>query len=317
MANYKILSLDGGGARGYITTLWLQELEKRLGKPLYEVFDLIVGTSTGSIIASGISSGLSANEIVELYENFTDKIFEQGPMRWWDKLKRTFTQGIDSPKYSGDNLEKVFRIAYGSLKFGKLGVDTLITSYDLRDSKPLIFKSFDPRFKKIPVWEIVKASSSAPIYFPAHILRFDNEVLPLIDGGVVANNPSMVGIVEGYRILSEQNNTTPFKDIVLASFGTGEKRESISAEKADKLGLIGWIKPISDILFDGAMDSVDYMAKNFLGENHYRFQTELKYGSENLDNGTPENLDDLAKDAREYLTNSGSEKMDRLIKSLS
>jgi hypothetical protein len=125
----------------------------------------------------------------------------------------------------------------------------------------------------------------------------------------------MVGLVEGHKILSK-TNSSPFQDIVLASFGAGEKRCSIPSDKADKLGLIGWVKPMSDILFDGGMDSVDYMVSNFLGDNYYRFQTILNHGSEDLDNGTYENLEALAKDAREYLATEGSEKMDRLIKSL-
>ena len=111
---YRILSLDGGGIRGLITAVWLARLEDQLGEAVRDRFDLIAGTSTGSILACALSMGTPAREIQELYVEHARDIFPSTTARLWSRFARTFTEGVSAPKYDGVGLERILRSQFGA-----------------------------------------------------------------------------------------------------------------------------------------------------------------------------------------------------------
>jgi len=322
---YRILALDGGGIRGLITAVWLDRLEQKLGTPLNNHFDLFAGTSTGSILACGVAMGLSASSIIDLYLDNAKTIFPGRASRLWSRTQRLLSQGPSAPKYDGKGLQqvlqKVFRKKNRNILFGELSKKpVLVFSYDTLNRQSIVFKNTKQEHTRIPVFQICKASSSAPTYFPAHVMRMGKANVPLIDGGVVANNPTACAIAEAIRINNRRRiiNQCEVTDFVVASFGTGEATRSISISEAQEWGALEWAIPIIDVLFDGPTDAVDYIAGQIIEEGkYYRLQCKLEKAFNDMDNSERTNLNALIAVAQNYLTTQGGEqKLGQLVNAL-
>ncbi|SRR5579883_125472 len=334
---YRILSLDGGGIRGLITAVWLHRLEQELGEPLRNHFNLIAGTSTGSILACGISLGKPAKELIKIYKERGKEIFTHSSFsRTLNFIKHLPTQGLNQQLYSDEGLKKVLKeelrwenfkehnadvsLSFGSdLSFGDLwhinqrNLRTLVISYDTLNRKAIPFNSSQSRSAKIPVWEICKASSSAPIFFPAHIMEVKDDdtsyKIPMIDGGVVASNPTACAIAEGMRSGTGRN----INQIVVVSLGTGDANRSIHIKQAQSWGIFNWTYNITNVLFDGVSQAVDNIASNMLPhENYFRFQAKLE--SDSLDDVSEENLNNLQAFANSYFETTICKKMVKDLK---
>jgi predicted acylesterase/phospholipase RssA len=324
---FRILSLDGGGVRGIVSARWLGELESRLprGSSIRDHFDLIAGSSTGAILACAISHGFPAADLVPLYETFGEEVFPQGAARLWSRARRFWTQGPSAPRYDGAGLERALRRQFGATTFGELAKPTLITTYDTLAREPVVMKTLgsgnkgSKRFDEIPLWEVVKASCSAPSYLPAHVLRLDGVRRPLIDGGVVANNPTACAVAEAVRLNGERKarQRVALKDFIVASFGTGESTRPISIQDATEWGALEWALPVVDVLFDGAGDAVDYLVRYLLSEGRYfRLQTRLEAAFDDLDDASRTNLRALLRAAEDYLAGDGGQQLDTLVEAI-
>lgn len=300
---YRILSLDGGGIRGAISAVWLDAIERRLGSPLRNHVDLIAGTSTGGLLACGVSMGKSPREILDLYRTRGHRIFPGRPERLWSRMGRFFTEGPSAPKYSASGLESELRDVFGGVRFGELGIKpTLVTAYNLLTREATVFKNTHDRFAGLPVWEICRATSAAPTYFPAHIMRIDDATVPLVDGGVVANNPTACAIAEALRIQREADSHADASRLVVASLGTGSLTRPISVKASQEWGAVEWAVPIIDVLFDGAADATDYVAEQVLAPDRYfRFQARLDAAYDDMDNADETNINALIATAEHYL----------------
>lgn len=318
MATFKILSLDGGGIRGLLTAVLLHELEKSLEEPLHTYFDLLAGTSTGSILACGIASGIKTEKIIDLYMEEGRTIFPGSFNKNMNRLLRTFSQGVSAPKYSDKGLKKVLSKVFGEKKFGNLNTRTLVTAYDVLNRDAIVFKSFKAPFDKLYIWEVCKSSASAPTYFPAHVMKISRSKVPLIDGGVVANNPTACAISEAIVISKKKNLQVSHEDIIVASFGTGEMTRPITIDESREWGALEWAVPIIDVLFDGAEDATNYISKQIVGEqNYFRFQTKLDSAYDDMDNADLINLNALVSKAESYLKNEGGkQQIQKLVKLL-
>lgn len=304
MKKYRILSLDGGGIRGLMTAIWLEELEARKGAPLNQHFDLVAGTSTGSILAAAIGLGIPASDIVKLYKQHGETIFPRAASRRWDRITRVFAEGFSAPKYSPDGLEKALKKIFKTATLDQLAKPTLIFTYNVFAREPVVFKNYRTAFAKIPVWQAVRASCSAPTYFPAMIMKLGKANQPLVDGGVAANNPSACAVAEGIKLNAEGNpaNKVDLDNFVLASFGTGSSTRPISIEEAKDWGALEWAIPIIDVLFDGSTDTSDYVAQQIIQTNNYfRFQVSLDAAYDDMDKADPVNLNALTSIADNYI----------------
>lgn len=312
---YRILSLDGGGIRGLITAIWLNRLEQKLGSPLRNHFELVAGTSTGSLIACAVSLGIPSATIVDLYLTQGREVFPPAARRIFSRIGRVFSQGLDAPIYDGKGLERVLKQVFSDRKFGELSRRTLVTSYDTLNREALVFKNDRPAYNELTIWEICKASAAAPIYFPAQVITIEGQPIPVIDGGVVANNPTACAIAEGNRINEARiGDRVPLSQFVVASFGTGETTRPISIKEAQEWGALEWALPLIGVLFDGSADSVDYIAQHLLTEDRYfRFQTPLTTAYDDIDNSDNTNLNALVRLAEDYLNQVGDVLIDKLI----
>ncbi|MBE9207943.1 patatin-like phospholipase family protein [Nostoc sp. LEGE 06077] len=170
---FRILSLDGGGIRGVVAATILAAIEQQINQPLHEYFNLIAGTSTGSILAAAIATGRSSQNIIDLYTQKSSRIFPYKSLFSLQRLPLIFKYGISAPKFSDSGLMQVLQENLGEIKlFDIPKPKLLITAYDTIAREPIIFKSWrqDKNYGNVPLWEICVCSASAPTYFPAHKL---------------------------------------------------------------------------------------------------------------------------------------------------
>ena len=290
----RILSIDGGGIRGVIPARLLSHIEVSAGKPISELFDLIVGTSTGGLIALGLTAPgedgktpkYSAADLVSLYNRERKNIF---PNSLWDKL--TSLGGIGDEVYDHEGLEGVLEDYFGVLELGQLINNVMVTSYDIRNRKPLFFKNWHDDFKMIQVRHAARATSAAPTYFEPKKINIDGKRRVLVDGGIFINSPGVSALAEARRIFPSE------EDFFLLSIGTGEHTRSITHKKAKEWGIAGWAKPLLSCIFDGVSDAADYQLQLLLGDERYaRIQTTLSVASDDMDDVSRENMERLDKE---------------------
>jgi len=250
----RILALDGGGLRGILTVAILQKVENLLRARhgnndnfrLCHYFDLIAGTSTGSIIAAALAKGWTVEQIRQKYMSLGESVFEKSWLR----------QGLLRAKYDESSLIKELKSVYGE--------NTSLGSPDLKTGLLVVTKRLDtgspwpvsnnPRGKyfadskdgtignsKYPLWQVVRASTAAPSYFDSQLITItDNVHGEFIDGGASPfNNPAlqalMYATLDGYRI----GWPTSADKLLLVSVGTGTadpavKKSKITAEHSIK-----------------------------------------------------------------------------------
>ncbi|GAB1540638.1 hypothetical protein NUACC21_33070 [Scytonema sp. NUACC21] len=139
---FRILCLDGGGIRGVVAATMLAEIEKQIPQPLNEYFNLIAGTSTGSILAAGIAKGLKSEEIIQMYRHQSPRIFPYKSRFSLKRLPLLFKYGLSAPKFSNKGLIEVLKEVFGETKlFDVISPLLLVISYDTIERQPLIFKS--------------------------------------------------------------------------------------------------------------------------------------------------------------------------------
>lgn len=211
----RILSLDGGGAKGFYTLGVLNQLESLLGKkPLSGQFDLIFGTSTGAIIASLLALGKPVSEILELYKKYVPQIMS--------------LRGADAKTAA---LERLAKEVYGDLKFDSMKTGVGIVAARWVEEKPMIFKSdvnqahgmhssFTPGFG-CKIADAVVASCSAYPIFNRKILPIpEGGEVELIDGGYCANNPTLYAIADAVKALNMEH-----EQLRIVSIGVGNYPE--------------------------------------------------------------------------------------------
>ena len=251
----RILALDGGGVRGILTLGFLERMEAILREQhdnqdllLCDYFDLIGGTSTGSIIASGLALGMSVAEITEYYMTLGDKIFGQRK-----NILRYLSKG---EKYDIKPLNKSLKAVFGDVKLGdqekiKTGLCVVTKRADTFSTWPFHNhpqgKYYDLN-KGIPLWKIVRASAAAPTYFLPLILDIgNNENGSFIDGGIsMANNPSLtlllVATLKGYPFHWSMGTD----QLKMVSVGTGSLSRKYSYSDFKHLNLMNWASMLPD-----------------------------------------------------------------------
>ena len=300
MKTCRILSIDGGGIRGVIPATILVELEKQLGAPLAQHFHMLAGTSTGGILACGLAHEIPATQLLDLYAKNGTSIFTT-----------TWSQGLDGPKYDGAPLEAALKSALGETKLSDLKHDVLSPAYDIEKRRDLIFRSWRARGidSKAPaqedflVREVARCTAAAPTFFPpAQATAADGSKYPLIDGGMLANNPAMLAFVSARRLM-------PLADRYLVlSIGTGQQGLApIPFADAQGYGLVGWAPKVVDILFDAVGGATVYELDQVDLVSHMRWQASLEGASDAMDDASPGNVAALGACAKRLLTTQAAD----------
>jgi patatin-like phospholipase/acyl hydrolase len=286
----RVLSIDGGGIRGLIPALVLTEIEKRSGKQIYELFDLIAGTSTGGILACALCAPapLPAEQLVALYEDEGPTIFDRSI---WQRIRSA--EGLLDEKYDAGALDRALERFLSDKRLAETRPDLLVPAYNMGDPGPYFFKSRKARDEgeDFPLSQVARATAAAPTYFEPYELSGE----ALVDGGVFAANPAMCAFAEVMRF-------QPSADVFLLSLGTGQRTRKRSFDQIHDWGLIEWAKPILDVVFDGVSDAVDYQLQHALDAGHYwRLQVELDLASDDLDDASEANLRELRAQAERLI----------------
>ena len=267
MPNFRIIALDGGGIRGVLTAVLLDRLAQHypglLDPP--EAVTLFAGTSTGGIIALGLAAGLTPAQMRDLYVVNGKSIFDATWLRDVADLG-----GIAGAKYDNTNLKAVLGEIFAGATLGTLKHRVLISSFQLDDGaanpswKPKFFHNFpgpDSDADELVV-DVAMETSAAPTYFPTY--------KGFIDGGVIANNPSMAALaqaLDGRNPAAER--ATTLQDITLLSLGTGTSLQYIKEKELD-WGDAQWIKPLISIMMDGSVGVADFQCAQLLGSRYQR-----------------------------------------------
>lgn len=320
-APFTILSIDGGGIRGIIPAVLLAELEDRTGCHVSDLFDLVAGTSTGGILALGLTCPgengtprYSASDLVSFYEEEGPDIFHRSGWGLFEKPRSFFDE-----KYNAEPIERILQERFNGAMLSAATTDVLVPSYDLESRRPYFFTSKDLRddssdHEDVPMWKVARATSAAPTYFEPYKLDTDTGVdyLSLVDGGVYANNPAACALVEAIA----EFDAAP-TDVFMVSLGTGEHMRRIPHERAQDWGLIGWARPILDVVFDGVSDTVSFQIEQILNlgttadRRFVRLQPNLNKENDEMDNARPSNLRALKVIAHAYVDQE-SNRLDRV-----
>lgn len=262
---YRILTFDGGGIRGLVTLAILKRLEGQV-PTLIQNADLLAGTSTGGIIALGLAAGKTVDEMTSFYRDHGKEIFDDS---WWDDIRDL--GGMTGADYDQVNLGKILTRIFQDTRLKDLRKRVLVPAFDLdneatdpakRTWNPKFFHNFpgDDSDGEELLAEVALRTSAAPTYFPSH----DG----FIDGGVVANNPSMAALAQ----TQDKRNTGPaprLDEIHLLSLGTGTNLSFIKGRTLD-WGLAQWAKPLVNLLLDASTGVADFQCRHILKDTYQR-----------------------------------------------
>ena len=266
----KILCIDGGGIRGVFALAILQAIEAEFDRPIGELFDVIAGTSTGAIIAASVALKKDMSEVLESYQTYGVKIFVPQ-----SKV------GLFKTVYSDRYLRKFFKKAFGEATLRDIEKPLLIPAVDITHGKPFVHRSNygyqGDSDLSTKLWDAVLSSCSAPIYFPPN--NVNNRYLS-IDGGLWANNPSLVCLTEAIHFFRKD-----MQDIKILSLGTGNQKIDFTLDNQKYWGVKEWLPfhlssmkvtpKLLDLALNLSSESVTYHCQLLLRENYLRINEQL------------------------------------------
>ncbi|KZV31667.1 hypothetical protein F511_00471 [Dorcoceras hygrometricum] len=334
-----LLSIDGGGIRGIIPATILEFLESELQKldgkdaRVADYFDVVAGTSTGGLVTAMLTAPdankrplYAAKDIAPFYVKHGPHIFphRRGII---GSVESTLVQ-LGNPKYDGKYLHKLIRDNLGQSRLHDTLTNVVIPTFDIKNLQPTIFSSYET--KNSPAMDallsdICIGTSAAPTYFPAHYFTNDDgsgnsSEFNLIDGGVAANNPTLIAVGEVTKqVFRKDPNFFPIKPmdcgrllVISLSTGSAKQEQKYTAEMASSWGIFGWLvqgnsTPILDVFNQASKDMVDYFLSIVFqalnsGDNYLRIQDEALVGDNaSVDVSTKQNLDELVKIGQKLL----------------
>ncbi len=264
-----VLCIDGGGMRGIIPVVLLQALERSLRRnggadDLAKYFDLISGTSTGGLISLALAcdsamphlsnNQIDLDELLDTYMTMGDEIFQP---------KSLFSlAAIVSDRYSSSSIQNLCQRWFGARPLSDSKVPTLIMSYDLSEGRPFMMRSYADE-ANYPAWVAARATSAAPTCFSP--LEYDGKLL--VDGGVIANNPSIYAYLEAKRLYPDCSI------FHILSISTSGSYHTMSRESAK--GLLNWAEHVSPMYSTAQKRTTDFVLENMKDVEYIRIDDTL------------------------------------------
>lgn len=272
----KILCFDGGGVRVIAGIVFLKKLEVQTGRKIVDTFDMFVGTSAGAFNASCLAfDEMSAGELKKYWtKDYLDTIMETS--FFWDQASLIQAR----PRYETKGRVKVLKEIFGNRTLGESRKPIVTLCYDIEKRKHIIHSTnLTPEISFI---DAVCASSAAPMYFPTYQIEDGSW---MIDGGVVTNNPTMIGFNHAKNFFKTDN-------LKILSIGAGLNKKKISGETSSKWGGVGWLRnDIMGMMLDSEIHND--IAKDIIDSNYLRINSPLGRINKMLDDDSDENLEKI------------------------
>jgi patatin-like phospholipase/acyl hydrolase len=336
-----ILSIDGGGIRGILPGVIIAYLEEQLKNKtgnnsvrISDYFDLIAGTSTGGIltcmyIAPGNDGRpkFSAQQAVDLYKSYGGEIFS---MPFGRRILNIF--GLFEAKYPVKNIERILKDHLEELTLSQALKPCMVTAYEIFQRKTVFFNKIDTIKKDTTsnealiedtrdykLRDIARSTSAAPTYFkPSKISSVYGNPLYLVDGGVFANNPSMCAYAEARTLKfkeilnrDDKPNLPVDTEMIMVSIGTGSQGDPYPYCKAKRWGVVGWLKPLIDILMSGNSETVHYELVQLFSavdtknkEFYFRLEPTVGTAKSAMDLATSENIKALDEAGKTFVADN-------------
>ncbi|XP_031125652.1 patatin-like protein 2 [Ipomoea triloba] len=333
-----ILSIDGGGIRGVIPSIILDYLESQFQEldgadaRLADYFDVMSGTSTGGLVTAMLTAPgeserplYAARDIKPFYLNHGPNIFPQ-KRRWfcdiWQLIRCVFR-----PKYDGKYLHSLVKEELKDIRLKDTLTNVVIPTFDIMCLQPVIFSTYESkRCPKMDVYlsDVCIGTSAAPTYLPAHYFKIEDpkqgtnhppREYNIIDGGVAANNPTLVAISQVTKQIFDNNpdffpiKPMDFSRFLVISIGTGAagNEYKYNSKKAAKWGVLSWLlykssTPLIEVFIEASSDMVDlhnsvvFQALGDCDNCYLRIQDDELTGTQSsVDVATKENLEKLVE----------------------
>ncbi|CAL4914745.1 unnamed protein product [Urochloa decumbens] len=324
-----VLAIDGGGIRGLIPGTILAFLEARLQEldgpeaRLADYFDCVAGTSTGGLITAMITAPgddkrplFAARDINRFYFDNCPRIFPQR------SSIAAAMSALRKPRYNGKYLRSMVRSMLGETRVSDTLTNVVIPTFDIRLIQPIIFSTYDAKnipLKNALLSDVCISTSAAPTYLPAHYFQIQDATSDkareynLIDGGVAANNPTMVAMTQITKTMLSRDKHALFpvkpehcRKFLVLSIGTGSPSDEglFTARQCSRWGVVRWLRnngmaPLIDIFMAASSDLVDIHAAALFQSLHsdgdyLRIQDcSLRGAAATVDAATPENMREL------------------------
>ncbi|MCA9507971.1 MAG: patatin-like phospholipase family protein [Myxococcales bacterium] len=317
----KVLSLDGGGIRGVLLARLLQKFEQVSDKRIYELFDLIAGTSTGGLLSLLLTMPLSKDklpltvkEAEKFYKDNARLIFKYSCSNLIPKT----VCSLRGPLYDALSMEALIQKTFGKKLFSESLIPTLLTTFSIEEKQGISLESDNAKFSHLNVLEVARATSAAPTFFiPKEVTLINSNNRPyqafLIDGGIYKNNPAPLAFDKAERIFGRAEILR--RGIVLVSIGTGKGvLNSHNGSSLLNAGAATWAPAVIDALIDGSSNEDEGAMENIFeslpGSHYIRIQTLLDNANypeiTELDSTTEKTIDlllqaaEITKQSAEY-----------------
>ena len=276
--DFKILSLDGGGIKGLYAAKFLAQIEEKTGKLSGEYFDMISGTSTGGLLALGITRGIPCKQIARFYEEHGPLIFPYE--NWFMRKWRWFSQVCLGTKYENTELKAALKELLGDYLTMKDAEHLLcIPAFNITKGRPSVFKKpfgHYHRDGRFTMMEVALATSAAPTYLPAVAIEGDQ----YIDGGIFNNNPSMIAYTEAMdHFIGENRENAPdgieYDNISLLSIGLPSQPIGEKPFISTTRSFLKWRQKLVGTAMTGADYITGYQVKKLVelgGGRYYRLE---------------------------------------------
>lgn len=326
---FTVLVIDGGGVRGIIPARILEEIEKRTGKPIAELFDMVGGVSTGAIVAAALTLPDDKDPTKPRYtaEGLKDFYYKQSPKIFPELKFKSLRQISSSAAYDPRPLEETLYTYFGDARVRDSLTHLMIPAVDIKNFRPVWISSFKGQKDLTPEnWssmlmrDAIRGATTAPTYFPAkYVTTAPDDSMPgvqhrhtLIDGGFFAGNAMRRMLTQARRL------APPDAEIVVVHVGTGLIGNSLSPDEWNSLGPLGMLSKArgsilmslaSNIsLLDTADDLKDELGDHFIALNGYiDYEDKVAHPSPDMDRATPANMKLLEAFADQIVSDSADD----------
>ncbi|MES2772760.1 MAG: patatin-like phospholipase family protein [Bacteroidota bacterium] len=335
----KILSIDGGGIKGIIPCTILKYIEEKTGTSISRLFHLIAGTSTGGIIAAGLTkeedggNAFKASDMLQLYAGHGKDIFSKRPADLKSWLDAVIQDGLFDRCYDVKNFEKLLLEKFGDSRLKDGLTDILVTTYAPSSEKPFYFSSRIAKVKEeenFLLRQVARSTSAAPTFFAPAKVKLGEDDHAFVDGGVFANNPAVLAYGEAKEIYKNILKTSgakseiakPFAPEVAAddndlpfymlSIGCGHHPAAVDFSDAEKWRTKDWIQPLlTNVFMQSVAESTHYTMQYLMppfkdGTPRYQRLDDIKLDADTsaMDDASPENIDALCQIADRYVADN-------------